>query len=682
MKVKNSIKKRMILTILLPLIIIASLALYFNYNTYKNSAYEQAALVSEGQSIESADLIEDMIENDLSKINESSIYLSTIEMIVMNNRENLLETTIEKNLSLSKNIDEIWVELYNPVSITGNSNAVFSSQKENITMNRSSNTDENDFIKNYLKTNDSFVSDPYLKDDVMYFTYAESIINASNEEIGYIAGIYNLSTIQSFIEKERIYERGFMRVLSYNGTVAAHKSFDRVNKFSGELDDQGQGDYLDYIQKGTLDTGIYYSFAIDKNTFKSIAPIEIGNVYWSVGTIIEEEEIMADTNRRMQLMITFGALMILVVGTLIIYETYKISKPIKLVTEKAYSISNFDLTQKIPEKLLNRSDEVGILANSLNNIIENLTNFVENSTNQSRELVSYSDKLAEISEQSLEASTQIAYSVEEIANGATEQSEDTYDTVNNMNAFEALIDAEQEKLVQLNQASMEVLTLKEDGIKNITNLVQKNKETVASSKNISEVIQNTNDNAKKIDEAVKMIKSISEQTNLLALNASIEAARAGEAGRGFSVVAEEIRKLAEESDQFSETIAIIVKNLQSEVSQAVEEINNMTTIVHNQSKGVNRTKDKFDGIAKSIEKTTQLIEILTKSSDEMKNKKEDILQSIHNLSEISETNAAATEEVSASVQEQTASMDEIANSSQSLLTLADATKEMINKFKI
>jgi methyl-accepting chemotaxis protein len=179
-----------------------------------------------------------------------------------------------------------------------------------------------------------------------------------------------------------------------------------------------------------------------------------------------------------------------------------------------------------------------------------------------------------------------------------------------------------------------------------------------------------------------MIKSISEQTNLLALNASIEAARAGEAGRGFSVVAEEIRKLAEESDQFSETIAVIVRNLQNEVSQAVEEINKMTTIVHNQSDGVNKTKEKFNGIAKSIEKTTRLIEILTQSSDEMKNKKEDILESIHNLSEISETNAAATEEVSASVQEQTASMDEIAHSSQNLLSLADATKEMISKFKI
>lgn len=682
MKVKNSIKKRMILTILLPLIIIASLALYFNYNTYENSAYEQAALVSESQSIESADLIESIIDQDLSKINESSMYLSTLELIVMNNRESLLKDAIEKTLSLSENVDEVWVQLYNPVSITGNSNAVFSSQKENTNMTRNSDMDENNIIKNHLETNDSFVSDPYLKDDVMYFTYAEPITNTSDEPIGYIAGVYNLSTIQSFIEEERIYERGFMRVLSYNGTVAAHKSFDRVNKFSGELDDSGQGDYLDYIQNGTLDTGIYYSFAIDKNTFKSIAPIEIGNIYWSVGTIIEEEEIMAETNRRMGLMITFGVLMILIVGALILYETYKISKPIKLVTEKAYSISNFDLTQRIPDKFLKRSDEVGILANSLNNIIKNLTAFVENSANQSRALVSYSDKLADISQQSLEASTQIAHSVEEIANGATEQSEDTYDTVNNMNAFEKLIDAEQEKLIQLNEASMEVLKLKDDGIKNITNLVQKNKDTVDSSKNISEVILNTNENAKKIDEAVKMIKSISEQTNLLALNASIEAARAGEAGRGFSVVAEEIRKLAEESDQFSETIAVIVRNLQNEVSQAVDEINKMTTIVHNQSDGVNKTKEKFNGIANSIEKTTQLIEILTQSSDEMKNKKEDILQSIHNLSEISETNAAATEEVSASVQEQTASMDEIASSSQNLLSLADATKEIISKFKI
>ena len=179
-----------------------------------------------------------------------------------------------------------------------------------------------------------------------------------------------------------------------------------------------------------------------------------------------------------------------------------------------------------------------------------------------------------------------------------------------------------------------------------------------------------------------MIKSISDQTNLLALNAAIEAARAGEAGKGFAVVAEEIRKLAEQSNQFTEEIQEIVQGLMEKVTETVDIMALVGGTVAEQNEKVNETQQIFHVISGELDKNMNEMSILNNSVNELEKTKVSLVGIIENLSALSEENAAATQEASESLNSQLYSAQEVAAASAGLSDLAQNMIEMINKFKI
>lgn len=364
------------------------------------------------------------------------------------------------------------------------------------------------------------------------------------------------------------------------------------------------------------------------------------------------------------------------------YITNGIKKPIANSIIYINKIANYDISEDIPANLLNRKDEIGDLTKSIQRIVENLRRIINNISESSQTLSSSSQELASTSELSSKASNEVAITVSEIAEGATSQASSTEDGVQSINELGKLIEDDRALLNDLNNSTSDVIQLKDEGFKILNFLVEETDRSGKASDTVYKIVEETNVSAGKIETASQMIQNIADQTNLLALNAAIEAARAGEAGKGFSVVADEIRKLAEQSNAFTGEISTAIQELISKASLAVDTMNESKIIIDSQSKSVSETSKKFDGIAHSMDKMKSLIDVIDKTSSDMEIKKVNLIDVMENLSAISEENAAGTEEVSASVEEQTSAMDLISNSSGELAKLAEEMQSIISEFKI
>jgi methyl-accepting chemotaxis protein len=296
-------------------------------------------------------------------------------------------------------------------------------------------------------------------------------------------------------------------------------------------------------------------------------------------------------------------------------------------------------------------------------------------TESSKELTSTSTEVSEISDE-------IGKNIEELSQGAQNQAKEAEKGSEMIINLGDLINQEQKYIDELNNSSKEVNVSIDAGLSAIGELISNTNESENAAKEISKVIEDTNISSKNIGNVSVVIASIAEQTNLLALNAAIEAARAGEHGKGFAVVADEIRKLAEESTKSTKEIDNIVTELINNVDNAVKKMATITEIFEIQTLKVNITEDKFKEISIAINVTEKIVNELFLSSSEMNDNKIQVLEVIQNLSAIAEEYAASTEEASASTEEQIVSIDEIANESESLYELIQELNKFVLAFKI
>jgi len=498
-------------------------------------------------------------------------------------------------------------------------------------------------------------------EEVMLVSITSPIIS-NGQVVGVVGVDVELHRIQEIVANLKIFESGYGQLVSFNGTIVGHVREDMVGKNSFELFDNKE-------LKNVLETGesIWTEKKEDANNprrYLIIEPLETDGQgsSWALMTIVPHKEMFQELTNSITATIIASIIGNIIVVIAILIISSSISSPIVELSKVIERISNFDLridnTSKL-KKYVKQKDEVGLITRSLSTMQTNLLDLVKEIADSSQQVAASSEELTANMTQAATSSGEVAKAIEEIADA---------------------IEKNQTNTEELTKAAKEVNQLKDQGLHTIKDLLDKTKTMTTSVSEISNIIVKTNESTEKIKRASEMIQSIAEQTNLLALNAAIEAARAGEAGRGFSVVADEIRKLAEESNSFSGEITSIISELTTEIRYAVNTIGEIEEITKSQNQTVEMTNEQFQGISRAVEAVESSVISIRSSSTEMESKKNGIIEVLQNLSAIAEENAAGTEEASASVQEQVASMEEVLNASESLSKLAEEMQASISRF--
>lgn len=397
------------------------------------------------------------------------------------------------------------------------------------------------------------------------------------------------------------------------------------------------------------------------------------------------EGTVADLEARVERLTIIGILSlsisILISGVLLYSLIFKVIKNINRLQESIHQLvqNGGDLTQSID---VQSKDELGLLASSVNQFIKNIADIIRGVADTANQVTSHTQEVSVSAEQGLISTQESARVINEIANSASEQAKDVEVLATAVEQINTLLNNDSNYMSALNQATMDIDQQKEDGFMILVDLIQRTKESDQTMQSIDEVVQSTNVSAEKIESASAMIQNIADQTNLLALNAAIEAARAGEAGKGFAVVADEIRKLAEQSNNFTNEIKTVIDELKVKSQEAVKTMGNAQSIAKVQNQSVQATEGKFHAIAKAIDSIKSIIDSLNDSKNIMAENKDRIVDLTQNLSAISEENAASTQQSSASMHEQQERIDHIVSAQREVSDLAEELTQLIKKFNV
>ncbi|HCX63806.1 MAG TPA: hypothetical protein DHN33_01165 [Eubacteriaceae bacterium] len=326
----------------------------------------------------------------------------------------------------------------------------------------------------------------------------------------------------------------------------------------------------------------------------------------------------------------------------------------------------------------NEIDTLGAWFNSLGSELSELMKKV---SNISQDLSASSQELQATGTTIANAAENIGNSMESLSSGTEEQSAQAEETSEVTEKLTREINQVDEDTDQMKAQSDHVKQNLQSGQDQIHESVEKintvKDRTATSSKNI-EVL---GESSKKIGEIVTVIGNIAEQTNLLALNAAIEAARAGEAGKGFSVVAEEVRKLAEESSGATDEIAKLIKSIQAQVSETVDTMDETEEAVSTSVESIQRFETTFEAITDSSERLEELIDNIAQSAKSIAENSNQVAQSIDQIAAVSEESAKNVQDVALQTNDQTASTQEIVGSSEILANMAGELTELLSKFK-
>ena len=501
------------------------------------------------------------------------------------------------------------------------------------------------------------------------YIYVSDLIARKDAE-DYTALVETSNELEQLLdEKEKILSAA-VDSINFNALVRNIKEFD--NKVLSEVINPWEED----------------DFRADKTVVHILKSSRL-NIQMLVGKLLEDSQqdvqiVQAQASQAMigsERRLLTSLLAAVIIGVLMaVLLTGSLRRPLVRLSKFSETIASGDLSLK--ELSVDTRDEIGILSASFNQMAASLREILHRVRGTADSLTESTQELFDFSEEVNEAGVQVSSTIEEISRGSEELAQQADEMVSGVQVTGEKAKFINSRAQEMRKKADETRSSAEEGRTAVNQTivgVDAVKEVVEQS---GDDLQSLADKSEEIARFIGTIGEIAEQTNLLALNAAIEAARAGDSGSGFAVVAQEVRKLAEESSQAAAEIGKVVHDIQNGFERAKKSYGASRETADKAQTSMEDTKKAFNDISTQISELVNDIVDVGEAIEEMEEKTSDIQEAVESVASVSQETAAGTEQVSAATQQQTDSLKEINAAAEKLRQEARNLKELLQGFTL
>lgn len=532
----------------------------------------------------------------------------------------------------------------------------------------------------FLQTTDHRIQDTTVKNELS--NYAGELVTLYQEKYLFIPE-YQLLSEDEMLSQYMDISIEFVEVAKkikplLNSNQLA--SFDQMIENNHELDQYFFSMIVPNVQQ--INTDEFAELQAVAHQLKT-ETTQLGQELMSAATDDSEQALglaQADLKKVTLILITSAASSIVISLILLFFTSRNISGSLRNIVQHSGDIASGSLNiNPLPVK---GEDEVGQLSDAMNHMSTSLREMISEIQGLSGDVDQQSSALLASSVEVKAGSEQVAVTIEEMAKGSVSQADSSVEISENTQTFGLEIARAGEHSNELNVFSNEVLEASTSGDKLMKDTIKQMMIIHDSMKASLERITSLEHKTHSITELVDVIQSIADQTSLLALNASIEAARAGESGRGFSVVASEVRNLSEEVAQSVTEISGIVFSIIEETAQISAELNQGYSEVDKGAEQMELTGESFSAINSNVEEMSDKVGTISEIFKIIEQSSSAINESVEQIAAVTEESAAGSEEISASVNAQAQSVDNISSSAEQLSGMVERMNMLIQRFRL